>query len=305
MKKIFVEMSSWSQLFFLWLFFGLGAVVSMVLSAIIALFFIQGGNASDWASLVLESVDYLRIVQLTQQLLLFFVPACLCAYLFNKKGRSYLKINKGLRIDSLLISVFLIFIIQPLISFTSYYNRQMKLPESMSGIEAWMKNLEDSTALITERLLSGGSLEILLLNLVIVAIVAAVVEEFFFRGVLQQIFHKITNNYHWGVWIAAFIFSAIHMQFYGFVPRLLLGGLLGYLFVFSGSLWLPIIVHFTNNAMGVILFHFYNGTPQYETIENIGAKDMWWTALLSLLLTVVTLCYLSKDYTHRYKKNNF
>jgi membrane protease YdiL (CAAX protease family) len=130
---------------------------------------------------------------------------------------------------------------------------------------------------------------------------AAVVEEFFFRGVLLQIFRKITNNYHWAVWIAAIIFSAVHAQFYGFVPRLLLGALLGYVFVFSGSLWIPIIVHFINNATGVLLYYFYHDTPQYNTIENFASQDAQWTALLSLMLTVALLYYLSREYLQKHK----
>lgn len=269
-----------------------------------ALFFIEGNDISNMAYLLMESPDYLRISQLIQQIFLFLIPACLCAYLFNKSTCTYLKVNKVPHFDHLLVSIFLIFTVQPLVSFTSYYNRQLKLPEFMSGIEGWMQQTESNATMLTERMLAGHSIEILIINLFIVAVMAAIVEEFFFRGVLQQIFNKITNNYHWAVWIAAFIFSTVHMQFYGFVPRLLLGALLGYLFVFSGNLWVPVIVHFIHNAAGVILYHFYNGTPQYETIENIGAKDMWWTALLSLILTVAILWYISKGYEQE-RKNTY
>ena len=301
MKKIFTEMSSWSQLFFLWLFFVVGLFISSLLVVMLAFFFIEGGNIYDIASLLAESPDYLRISQLVQQVLLFFIPACFCAYLFNKNTSSYLKINQKPPINQTTFAVFLIFTIQPFISFTSYYNRHMKLPEFMSGVEVWFQNSENAAMMMLERLLAGNSIETLVFNLFIVAVVAAIVEEFFFRGVLQQIINKITNNYHWAIWITAFIFSAVHMQFYGFVPRLLLGALLGYLFVFSGSLWVPIIVHFINNAAGVLLYYFYKGTPQYESIENIGAKDMWWTAVLSFVLTAIILYYMSREYTRKSK----
>jgi membrane protease YdiL (CAAX protease family) len=301
MKKIFIDMSSWSQLFFLWLFWGLGFVVSSLLVAFLAFFFIEGNNMSDMMDVLTESSDFLRISQLMQQLFLFFVPACLCAYLFNRNTANYLKIDKLPNIEMLFTSVALIIFIQPLISCTGYYNSQIDLPEFMSGIESWMKITESRAEILTERLLGGETTEALMLNLFIVAFAAAVVEEFFFRGVLQQIFHRITNSGHWAVWITAIIFSAIHMQFYGFVPRFLLGVLLGYLFVYSGSLWTPVIIHFINNAAGVLLFYFYHGTPEYKIIENMGYGDMQWMALISLLLTAVTLYYITLRFKQNYK----
>ncbi|MDR1809485.1 MAG: CPBP family intramembrane metalloprotease, partial [Prevotella sp.] len=304
-RKIFMEMSSWSQLFFLWLFFVIGLIVAGVLSVVVAFFFIEGNAMPDIASLLAESTDYLRISQFIQQVFLFFVPACLCAFLFHRSTANYLKTNKFPSFILLLAGIILILVIQPLISYTGYYNEQMVLPEWMSGIEAWMKDTERNAEMLTKQLLAGSSLKVLLLNLFVMAVAAAVVEEFFFRGVLQQIIQKITRNYHWAVWLVALIFSAVHLQFYGFVPRLLLGALLGYLFVFSGSLWLPVLVHFINNAAGVLLYYFYHDTPQYETIESLGAADIQWTALPSLALTAALLYFLSRDYLHRHKNEYF
>ena len=105
-----------------------------------------------------------------------------------------------------------------------------------------------------------------------VVIIAPVVEELIFRGVLQRIFTEWTKNIHWGILIAAILFSGMHMQFYGFVPRLILGVLFGYLFYWSRSIWVPITAHFVNNTAAVLVYYFYPDSKS-EEIENFGATE--------------------------------
>lgn len=300
-KNTFQGMSSWSQLFFLCLFSFFGFITASLLSAVFA--FILSGGTGD-ISIALESTNFLRLSQFCTVILWLFIPAYLCAYLYNDRPFKYLKINKPINIKFTVIAIALTFVAQPIISFTAYYNEKIKLPESMAGIENWIRATEKSSEVMLERLMAGGTISSLLISLFIIALMAAITEEFFFRGVMQQIFNKITNNYHWAIWITAFIFSAVHMQFLGFVPRFLLGALLGYLFVWSGNLWVPIIVHFLNNAMGVFLHWMYYGTAEYDKIENIGVKDSWWTTLLSVILTFVITAFLSKEYTNKIKTQN-
>ncbi|MFR9165333.1 MAG: lysostaphin resistance A-like protein [Dysgonomonas sp.] len=297
---LFQGMSSWVQLLFLILFAFVGIFIGSFVSAIIAVFFSEGDmNPATALLAAMQSVDFLRISQFIQQIFIFLIPALLCAYLFNQNGTAYLKINKPVDIKILALAIILIFVVQPLISFTAYYNQQFRLPEFMSGIEVWMKSLEEANALLMAKLLSGTSVSSLLINLLIVAVMAGLVEEFFFRGSLQQIFEKIIRNNHVAVWVTAFIFSAIHMQFYGFVPRLLLGALLGYLFVWSGNLWIPVVVHFINNAFSVLLYRFCYGTAEYDKIENMGTENTWWLSVISLVLTVAILVYMSKEYERK------
>lgn len=210
-----------------------------------------------------------------------------------------MKINKPIDIRFLILSVILIVAAQPLISLLGYYNNQLSLPPSLAGLEQKIRMLEDSAAQIMERLLLTDSVSVLIINLIVVAVIAGLTEEFFFRGTLQQIFEKICSNKHLAIWITAIIFSAVHFQFYGFLPRMLLGALLGYLFVWSGNLWISVIVHTLNNAMAVLLFHYYYKTPTYHNIETIGVGDTWWTSLISLVI-VSLICYLLiKDYSNK------
>jgi len=304
-KNTFQGMSSWTQLIFLCLFVFVGFIfASLFIGVIAAVHSLKNGTLGDAMSLM-QSTNFLRISQFASVIFLFLIPALLCAYLYNNKPIDYLKLNRRLDAKFTFVSVALIFITQPLISFTSHLNQKMKLPSFMSGIEQWMQSMEKSAAETMEILMMGDTVTTLIINLIIVAVMAAIAEELFFRGVIQQIFNKITRNHHVAIWVTAVIFSAIHLQFYGFFPRLLLGALLGYLFVWSKNLWVPIIVHFANNAMAVIIYWLYHGTPEYDKIENIGIEDFWWTTLLSVLLTGIILVFLSNEYKKKHKYAEF
>lgn len=286
-------MSSWVQLLFL----GLFAVVGTILATLIMV--IAGGGDFE----KMQSIDFLRVMQLIQIICLFLLPACICAFLFHKEPLSYLRINKPLDFRFLFLSLLLIIAIQPLVSFTGYYNSLMTFPESLAGLERWMKEMEETTKALMERFLTTDSNQILLLNIFIVAIMAGVTEEFFFRGSIQQIFGKIFKSHHVAIWIAAFIFSFIHIQFYGFIPRLLLGALLGYIFVWSGNLWMAVIIHAVNNFMSILIFHFYHGAPMYEQVKSLGTGNTLWLTAVSLVISGSLLYLLSRDYSRNRSEN--
>ena len=305
LRNTFQGMSSWSQLLFLGLFSFLGLfIVSLLIGIASAVYAFMNGNLNDIMS-IMQSVNFMRITQFFSTIFMFLIPALLCAYLYNDRPLEYLKVNKPLDPKFTVISIGLIFIVQPIISFLSYYNEKLKLPEFMNGIENWMQKMEKANAATMDFLMAGNSVTVLIINLIIIAVMAGLTEEIFFRGSMQQIFNKISNNYHVAVWVTAFIFSAIHLQFYGFVPRLLLGALLGYLFVWSRNLWVPIIVHFINNAMGVIIYWRFHGTPEYQKIEDMGVNDLWWATLLSVILTSVIIAFLLNEYNRKHKYAEF
>lgn len=284
-KEIFLRMSSWSQLFFLLLFSFTGLLLSIVFISILAP--VMGG---------IDSLNFIRVMQVFQSIFIFLVPALLCAYLFNEDGCQYLKIKKAVNLKVLIYSIILIVAIQPLISFTGYYNKMMTLPESLSELEQSMQAMENSAAALLERLMADHSPDVVIANFIVIAVAAGITEEFFFRGSLQQLVKKICHNRHVTVWITAFIFSFIHFQFYGFVPRMLLGALLGYIFLWSGNLWIPVIVHILNNALSVALYYKFHSTPVYDRLENFGTGNTIWATVASIAVTGVILSLLSKEY---------
>jgi len=159
-----------------------------------------------------------------------------------------------------------------------YWNMHVEFPEFMSGFEQWALLKEEEMMKITLYLTDFGNVGEFLVGVLVIGVLAGIGEEYLFRGVLQPKLHHYTGNAHAGIWIAAFIFSAIHFQFYGFLPRLMLGALFGYLYLYSGSLVYPIIAHILNNALTVIAVYLNKlGMIEFE-IE--GAAEMEWYYIL-------------------------
>jgi uncharacterized protein len=237
-----------------------------------------------------DSMNLLKYFQVFQSIGLFIVPPLIVAWLFHSSISEYLSLNKKPMLPAIILVVLLIFIINPFINFTGAINAEMHFPEWMSGVERWMRNAEDTAEKLTKAFLKVDTLGGLLLNLFMIAVLPALGEELLFRGVIQKLFSQITRNVHWGIWISAALFSALHMQFYGFIPRLLLGGMFGYLLVWSGSLWLPIIAHFINNAAAVILLYMIDKGQIDPSIEEFGTgTGEWYIAIFSLIMTILIL----------------
>ena len=174
-------------------------------------------------------------------------------------------------------------------------NSRIQLPESLAFIEQILKQQEEAAAVLTERFLQADSIWGLMVNIGLMALLPALAEELSFRGTLQQIIAKspITNHQspiHVAVWITAFVFSAIHLQFYGFVPRMLMGAMFGYLVVWSGTLLIPVVMHFTNNGLAVLAYYVLGESIEEKNwADTIGAGSTWWLGVLSLLLTSLGL----------------
>ncbi|KYG83276.1 CPBP family intramembrane glutamic endopeptidase [Roseivirga echinicomitans] len=141
--------------------------------------------------------------------------------------------------------------------FIIEWNENIQLPEFMAGFERLARQMEDSMKETTEMFTTFDSFGTFLLAFVVVAILPGIGEELLFRGLLQNSLHRWSKNAHLAIWVSAFIFSAIHMQFYGLFPRMVLGALFGYLYLWSGNLWYPIIAHITNNGFALIVAYMY------------------------------------------------
>ncbi len=149
------------------------------------------------------------------------------------------------------------------------WNMNLNFPEFLKGFESWAREAEDKTAQLTKVMTSFESVGDLVLGLIVIALLPAIGEELVFRGMFQNEFFRGTGNIHLSIWVSAIIFSAIHFQFYGFVPRLLLGALFGYLYYWSGTLLIPMFAHFFNNAFGVIMIYLHrqrSRTSMWKTI---------------------------------------
>lgn len=241
-----------------------------------------------------ETIRLLKYMQTVQSIGLFLLPPLIIAWLFSSSTKAYLYLDRGFTLGVVLLSFLLITTANPAINFLGSLNENMQLPGWMAGLEAKMKAMEENAALLIDRFMDVKTTGGLLFNLVMIAVIPAVGEEFLFRGVIQKIFTQWSRSHHWGIWISAILFSALHMQFYGFIPRMVLGALFGYLLVWTGSMWVPVLAHFFNNAIGVLgLFFIRKGTISPE-IEDIGSNQLP-IAMVSISLTVLLLYVIKKQ----------
>ena len=185
-----------------------------------------------------------------------------------------------------IIGFVMMYAITPLNNVFAEWNAGLKLPESMTALEEIMNNLQKSATQLTEKMLNISNFEGLIINLIMIAGLAALGEELLFRSLLQPFLIKICKNAHIGIFLASAIFSFIHFEFYGFLPRLVLGLLLGYMFFYSRSIWVPMLMHFTNNATAVVIYYLNNKGLTNIDVENYGDTNVSYI-ILSVAVMIV------------------
>ena len=248
-----------------------------------------------------ESIRILKYFQVIQSIGIFIIPPFILGWLFHGKISEYLYLDKPVNFSSVVLVLVLSFAASPFVNLIGEINANMQLPGWLSGVENWMKNTEDKAAEITEAFLKVETVGGLAFNIFMIAFLPAIGEELLFRGVIQRIFTNWTRNYHWGIWISALLFSALHLQFYGFIPRMFLGVLFGYLLVLSGSMWLPIIAHFINNAVAVVAMYMIDKELLSPEIEEIGSTaDSYYMAVISIVLIVVFMLMIKRQNSEGY-----
>lgn len=231
-------------------------------------------------------IGFTKFYQFINQLGIFILPVLLYTYLVSNSSIEYLKVNKKPLAISVLIAIIIVFTILPFLNYLSQINMEMKFPASFAGLENWMIEKEEQARIITEAFLKTNSIYGLLVNIFIIALVPAFGEEFLFRGIILRLFKDIFKNVHLAVFMSALIFSLFHLQFFGFLPRLFLGMILGYLFVYTKNLWVPIAFHFVNNAASVIIYFLYSNNLTKTSIEDFGSSSSVVYIIGSLLITV-------------------
>lgn len=237
----------------------------------------------------------IRILTVIQDILLFITPALGTAMLITRLPATFLCIDRRPAAASILWGIVTLTASIPLMDAVITWNQSWTLPQSMASLEKIIRAAEDQANALTEMMLGGHSAGSLLMGILIVGILAAISEELFFRGSLQRLLTTGRVNHHIAVWASAIIFSAFHMQIFGFVPRMLLGALFGYALVWSRSLWVPITLHAFNNTLYVIARYTTADKQQTSITEFL---DNHWTILTSALLTATALYFLWRTRTN-------
>lgn len=220
-----------------------------------------------------HTVQALRLFQALTAIGTFLVPAWAAAFLFSERSVEYTGLYGKPAIRGVVVLFLLFFSGIPFINWMAQVNSQLHLPGFLAQLEEWMVAAEQQAAKLTELLISGTSVADLFWNLMVIAVLPALGEELLFRGIIQRQFIELSGNKNAGVLLTAFLFSALHMQFFGFLPRFVLGLVLGYVFLWSGSLWLPMLAHFFNNGLVVVMtWIFARGGAEFNH-DTLGISE--------------------------------
>ena len=267
-KRIFIQILVW---------LGIMAVLTVIA---MGLWMVCGGN---------QTTASLKWLQFVQTVATFLLPPIICAWMWDEGHHPFnrLKLNKTADANLFGLAVLVMICAVPAINLLADLNNRIELPESLDSIEQKMRAMEEAAAALTEQFLKADNFGILLINIGLMALLPAFAEELSFRGTLQQ----ILGNKHLAIWLTAIVFSAIHMQFYGFFPRMLMGAMFGYIFVWTGSLWVPIVMHFTNNSLAVIAYYLLDGIEENgkNYADTFGAGTTWYIGVISLVITSLGL----------------
>ncbi len=223
----------------------------------------------------------LRLSTIIQDLFVFITPAILAAALATRLPAKLLSIDRLPRLSVLALGCIVLIASIPAMDLIIELNESINLPDIFG-------ELEDSAEGQVDLLMGSGSFIDIVMSVLIIGVLTGLAEELFFRGALQGLFFSTRINRHAIIWIVAIIFSALHFQFYGFIPRMLLGAYFGYLVWWSGSLWTSVAIHALNNSIVAV-------SQSLSTQDTAVASEASWsitTIILSFVVTAVGLYIL-------------
>jgi hypothetical protein len=237
-----------------------------------------------------RALSIIKILQISQSVGFFIIPSVILAFLFSEKPSVYLGFKKT-SASILFYSVALVFIALPAINLLGSLNMLIHLPDGIMRLE--QKAME-----LTRAFLASDTEIGFLFNVFMIAILPAIGEELLFRGILQKLFFEWTKSAILGIAIASILFSLLHLQFQGFIPRLALGLMFGFLYYWTGSLWIPITTHFANNFIAVVGYTMINKGELAKETENIGGlSQLWPIGVISLVAVLALMWLIQKEST--------
>ena len=294
----------WIQLLlFIGMAFGIFVCLSifgaLILSSITGISLFQLQDINKWDPNNPGMIVFVRGLLVLQFLGLFLIPSILFAYFSDPQPFRYIGLKAPRRSIYLILGILAMVIAIPAVEYTGVLNQQM----SFGGdTQKWMKHMEEDATKQIQFMLNRHTPKELILNLIFVSLFAGIGEEIFFRGILQRLFIKAFKSPWAGIIMTAIIFSGFHLQFFGFVPRLLLGILLGAVYWYSGSLWTAIIAHFIYDGMIIVLAYLYPSMVDNPNASMIDPSKMTVLAILSAILTVLVVIVMKRISTVSYSE---
>ncbi len=298
----------WGRLFILLSAMLAGIVLTYVFTILGTVVFV-GVSITGAMQCMTTSLATMRWMQVLQDALVFIMPALMVCLYSRRPADSFLLISRGRGSlgANLAVSCIAMIASLPLINLLVDWNESIRLPYWLASFENWVRSMETVAQQTTEMFLSGTSLIDLIMNILLVALMAALSEEILFRGALMRMLgeafrsgqdgtNEIPNKaMHAAIWVSAALFSAFHLQFYGFFPRMLMGAWFGYMLWWTGSLWVPMAAHFTNNAVAVFFtFAAHKGWVADSFAEELGTGSQMWMSIISVAVLVLSALYYRK-----------
>ena len=218
-------------------------------------------------------------------IVIFILPAlCFGMIYYCKSIWRYFEVQRIPNWPSVGLAALLLASAYPLVLLSYELNALIPLSD-------WMQGMEQNAAEILSQLLDMRSVPELLLSLILVAVLPAMGEEFVFRGIVQKQLYERFDNPMKAIWVAAFFFSAVHLQFEGFLPRMLLGAVLGYAYYWTRNLWIPILIHFLNNAIPALALYFVD-----EDITQVNESRSLVTLAIVTLVSLPILWWVTSQF---------
>ena len=242
--------------------------------------------------------NFMRATLFLNHIFSFILPALTTViFAYKKLWINYLRLDKKPMLESILLGIAWFVVSVPFIQLAYQLNQKLPLPQ-------WMLNLENNTSNLLEGIIAQNNFYEIVINILLIGVIPAIGEEMMFRGIIQQQIGRLLKNEHVVVWVSAAIFSAIHMQFQGFFARMLLGSLLGYMFIWTKSLWVPMVLHLLNNGIQVVSIYALGIKPSEMDKMTDADKMPWWFGLISLGLAIRLGIYIQKRHLEQKEIEN-
>ena len=279
------------------IFMAVSVIGMWILSSMTGISMFDVADISKWSTNT-KMLTYVRGMLLLQFLGLFLIPSLLFGYFSDPKPLQYIGIKRPVKPLYWVLGIASLIIAIPLVEYTGLINRQV----NFGGLQKWMQSMEDEALQQIKFMLGKRTISELITNIIFISLFAGIGEELFFRGVLQRLFIKAFKNPWLGIIVTAFLFSALHVQFFGFIPRFLLGILLGAMYWYSGSLLVAIVAHFFYDAFFITWAYF-----QPQIIDDTGSSITQGTiqivlALGSAALVALLVWIMKKNSTITYNE---
>jgi len=293
-QRLFDRFSPVAQVFiFMGIFMGCFFFAQLVSSAIILLHY----QSADIKQIIKNPADLnaLRYAQMMASVLSFLLPAIIFSKLKDNHITRYSNANIGFHPVLLILVPLLLFTFYPIIDTSFFINKWMPWND-------WLKEYQQDYKSIVEGLLNDRSVFVFILNFLTVAVLPAICEEWIFRGTFQKLLSE-RLNIHLAVFLASVFFSLIHFEFSGFLPRVILGMFLGYLFYYSGSLWTSIYAHVVTNGAQVVFMYLNNRGIYKMDVDNPEMPETW--ELIVYTAAFAGLWYLFYHFAQKRKNSTF